>query len=309
MNPLDDLLTAAGRVPDVSPDGLRNGRAALNAARGASTAEAERKPMSWRSGMRAKALIGTAVAAAGAAAAATVIAMPSSSPAGSSAKAPVVPTMAPAPATLTAATVLDQAAQAAGSQPGWPNARYWYSEDQYLCGGQLYTDRDWLSRYGSGVLEKTGPRNNADSLCTEDLFTVPLPYDSTFGPYTWSQLYTLPTDPAELARKLMADFPSSNQEPVFQDVMILLTDTPAPPAVREALFKVAAGIPGVKVTGHYTDALGRTGTALELDWFTTVVDPANGLVLDQTTYDNNRPSTVMYVTEGPATSEPKPVKP
>ena len=310
MNRLDDLLTRAGRVPDTSPDGLRNGRAALNAALGASAAGAERKRMSWRGGLRAKALIGTAVAAAGAAAAVTMIAMPSSSPAGSaglSAKAPVAPTMAPAPATLTAATVLDQAAQAAGSQPGWPNARYWYSEDQYRCGGQLYTDKDWLSRDGQGVVEKTGPKNGG-AQCSGDLFTAPILGDDTFGPYTWSQLFTLPTNPAKLEPKLAADFQDTSQGALFQDVMILLTDTPAPPAVREALFKVAAGIPGVKVTGNYTDSLGRTGTALEFELVTTVVDPANGLVLDQS-WVQPSPSTVMYVTEGPAASEPKLAKP
>jgi hypothetical protein len=57
----------------------------------------------------------------------------------------------------------------------------------------------------------------------------------------------------------------------------------------------------VKVTGHYTDSLGRTGTALQLGQVTIVVDPADGLVLDET----NGPSTVMFVAQGPATSEPK----
>jgi hypothetical protein len=245
MNPLDDLLTAAGPVPDISPDGLRNGRAALHAALGqglgASAAEADRKPASRLSGLRAKALVGTAVAAAAAAAATAVIALPSS-PGATAPMAPVAPTMASAPDTLTAATVLDQAARAAGSQPGWPNARYWYVEDQYVCGGQLYTDKTWLSRYGSGVVEKTGPKNGG-SPCSDDLFTAPESGIgvNTFGPYTWSQLYTLPTDPAKLGPKLMADSQDTvYQHPVtaaqwerqgdsFQYVMMnLLTDTPAP---------------------------------------------------------------------------------
>jgi hypothetical protein len=325
MNPLDDLLEAARPVPDISPDGLSNGRAALNAALSAglaaSAAGAGRKPGSWLSGLRAKALIGTAAVAAGAAAAATVIAMPSSSPAGSSAKpavtapgAPVARTMPSAPATLTAATVLDQAAQAAGSQRGWPNARYWYSEAKYTCGGQLYTDKTWIYRYGKGVVEKTGPRTGG-SLCTADLGRWPLFPAYDFGPYTWSQLYALPTDPAKLEPKLMADshntiyqHPASaaqwtSQQESFQYVMGQLTDTPAPPALREALFKVAATIYGVKVRGHYTDSLGRTGTALQLGRWTMVVDPASGLILDEN--PDTGPSTVMFITEGPATSEPK----
>lgn len=293
MNSLDDLLTAARPVPDISPDGLRNGRSALDAALstgvGASAAEAGRKPGSWLSGVRARVLIGAAVATAGATAAAVaVIAMPSVS-------------KAPAASTMTAATVLDQVAQAAGTQPGWPDARYWHIEDQYTCGGQLYTDKVWLSRHGNGVVEKTGPENGG-SQCSEDLFTAPILGDSKFGPYTWSQLYTLPTDPTKLKQKLIADFPGvADPRTIFEDVEILLTDTPAPPAVREALFKVDASIPGVKVMGHYTDSLRRTGTALRLGHVTMVVDPANGVVLDET----DSGYTTMFVIQGPATSEPK----
>ncbi|HEY6479011.1 MAG TPA: CU044_5270 family protein, partial [Streptosporangiaceae bacterium] len=231
------------------------------------------------------------------AAAATVIAMPSSPagrPAGPAVTVPSAPVMA-------SAVVLNQAAQAAGSQPGWPNAQYWYSEDKYPCGGQLYTDRVWLSRHGNGVVEKTGPKDIRDSSCGADLFTAPIIDSGTFGPYTWSQLYRLPTDPAELKPKLIADFPSPDQQSLFEDAEILLVDTPAPPAVRAALFQVEASIPGVRVTGHYTDSLGRTGTVLRLGRSTMVVDPASGAVLDET----DSGSTVMYVTQGPATSEPK----
>jgi hypothetical protein len=297
MNPLDDVLTAARPVPDISPDGLRSGRAALDAAVAtglrAPAAEARRKP---GGGLRARVLIGTAVATAGAAAAATVIAMPSS-PAGRH----TGPAATPSGPVMASAVVLNQAAQAAGSQPGWPNAQYWYSEVKYPCGGQLYTSRVWLSRHGNGVVEKTGPTDIRDSSCGADLFTAPIIDSGRFGPYTWSQLQRLPTDPAKLKPKLMADFPSPDQPSLFEDVEILLVGTPAPPTVRAALFKVEASIPGVTVTGHYTDALGRTGTVLNLGRSTMVVDPASGVVLDET----DSGSTVMYVTQGPAASEPK----
>jgi len=69
-------------------------------------------------------------------------------------------------------------------------------------------------------------------------------------PYTWSQLYTLPTDPAKLKPKLIADFGQGGGPTHFEDVEFVLDDTPAPPAVREALFKVDASIPGVKVIGR-----------------------------------------------------------
>jgi hypothetical protein len=252
-------------------------------------------------GTRGKALIGAAVAAVGAAAAATVIAMPSS-PAVTVSMAPAVPTMMPAPATLTAAAVLDQAAQAAGSQPGWPNAQYWYTEAQYWCGGRLYTAKAWLPRHGNGVLEKTGP-NNGPAVCNGNV-TVPISGKYIFGLYTWSQLYALPTDPAKLKPKLIADFGQGSGQALFEDVEDLLTDTPAPPALLEALFKIDASIPGVKVVGDYTDSLGRTGTAIQLGRVTMVVDPANGVVLDETNYG----TAVTFVTQGPATTEPKPTR-
>jgi hypothetical protein len=206
-----------------------------------------------------------------------------------------------APTTLTAAAVLDQAAQAAGQRAGWPNAQYWYSEDQYVCGGQLYTDKNWLWRHGNGVVEKTGPRNNTDSVCSSDLFTAPINDSYMFGPYTWSQLYTLPTDPATLKPKLIADFGQGGGPTLFEDVEFVLVDTPAPPEVRAALLKVDASIPGVRVVGRFTDPLGRTGIALQLGRSTIVVDPGSGAVIDET----ESGSTVMYVTQGPATSEPK----
>jgi hypothetical protein len=250
---------------------------------------------SWLSGVPGKAVIATAVAAAGTAAAAAVITMPSS-------PAVRTPTMAAAPPTLTAATVLDRAAQAAGSQHGWPNAKYWYTETQYWCAGQLYTAKAWLSRRGNGVLEKTGPRNGP-YLCNGNI-TVPLNASNIFGPYTWSQLYTLPTDPAKLKPKLIAAFGQGSRQALFEGVESLLTQTPAPPALLEALFKIDAGIPGVKVKGYYTDWLGRTGTALQLGPTMMVVDPANGEVLDET--NDGTPST--YVTQGPATTEPRPAR-
>jgi hypothetical protein len=247
-------------------------------------------------GVRAMALVGAAVAAAGTAAAVVITMAWTASPAG-------WPTahMAKAPATVTAAAVLDRAAQAAGAQASWPDAQYWYFEQEYTCGGQVYTAKIWISRHGNGVLEKTGPENNTDSICSSDLFTAPINDSNMFGPYTWSQLYTLPTNPATLKAKLMADFGQGGGPTLFADVEMVLEDSPAPPAVRSALFKVAASIPGIKVIGDYTDPLGRTGTALQIGPYGFVVDPVSGAVLDET----DRGGATTIVTQGPAASEPK----
>jgi hypothetical protein len=93
----------------------------------------------------------------------------------------------------------------------------------------------------------------------------------------------------------------------------LLRESPAPPALREALYEVAAGIPGVKLVGNYQDALGRTGTAVERDSETLVIDPSNGQLLAEIQGDPTRGiscgngcveygAAYTYESEGPATS-------
>ena len=64
----------------------------------------------------------------------------------------------------------------------------------------------------------------------------------------------------------------------------LLRESPAPPALRQALYDVAARIPDASITGEVTDALGRAGTRIERAnlWGTDayVVDPVNGVILE-----------------------------
>jgi hypothetical protein len=73
----------------------------------------------------------------------------------------------------------------------------------------------------------------------------------------------------------------------FVEVGDLLRESPAPPALREALYEVAANIPGVVVKGHYTDALGRTGIAVERNGEALVIDPGNGQLLADIEGDPN----------------------
>src|SRR5262249_58453862 len=81
---------------------------------------------------------------------------------------------------------------------------------------------------------------------------------------TWDELYALPTDPGQLTATLQADIKGAGPDPqseLFTIVGDLLRESPAPPALRKALFDVAAGIPGVHLTGKDTAELGRTGTS------------------------------------------------
>jgi hypothetical protein len=78
-------------------------------------------------------------------------------------------------------------------------------------------------------------------------------------------LSTLPTDPAKLAemissRKIEGGPPGPGED--FTQVGDLLRESDASPELRAALFKVAAGIPGVKLLGTVTDPDGRSGIAI-----------------------------------------------
>jgi hypothetical protein len=211
--------------------------------------------------------------------------------------------------------VLRDAGKVAGEQPGgWPNAAYWSVTSVYERDSKTYHRDIWISHHGNSVLEDDGVFGNMtpDNLGTYSSFPVG---DSSL---TWDQLYALPTDPAKLEPVLRSDIegagPGATAE-LFTVVGDLLRESPAPPALREAPYEVAAGIPGVKLLGHYKDALGRTGTAVQRDGETLVIDPQDGRLLadidgDPTTGKScgngcmEYGATYAYVSEGPAASAP-----
>jgi hypothetical protein len=383
MNHLDELLASTGRVPGLTPDGLLNARAAVDAATAEASPErnaAQRQPGAhasrkaanhWWGGLPGKAIIGVAGAAA-AAAAATVIVIPSSSPhpgasplAGSSSgttvkakpsksieasgTAPVTYKISSATTDVTAALVLQQAASQLVD--GWPNAPYWHTVQQFaspMCPGQISVSDVWMDRSGNGVgvTTTTGPKSSNPMCGTitgkEKVYPITngtdVSSDVSIGQkgYTWSQLAALPTDPAKLWPIVKADeqlpftadpgFLKSGQSDLFESIWNVLTSEPLSPALRKALYKVSAEIPGVTVAGTYADSLGRTGTALHIGLFTMVVDTSNGQILamiqgppavppgcvraTDTTNPHNVKcmvsdgSTTVYISAGPATSEP-----
>jgi hypothetical protein len=80
------------------------------------------------------------------------------------------------------------------------------------------------------------------------------------GPTT--DLANLPTDPTALAqdissRKVEGGPPGAAED--FTQIGDLLRETAAPPALRSALYQVAAQLPGVEVLGTVTDHSGRHG--------------------------------------------------
>jgi len=307
MNSLNELLSSTAGVDDITPVALHNGRVAFDLALAdlakseSSAPEPHQRPAQRPHRRKRTLFIGASVAAVAAVAAATTAIVLS----GNSPNAGI---------SLMAATVLRNAGKAAGAQQGgWPNAAYWHTTSVYETGGKIYHRDIWIAHHGNSVLEDDGVFGNmTPNNLGSDVFDV-----GGTG-LTWDQLYALPTDPAKLEPVLQSDIKGAGPNPtaeLYTVVGDLLRESPAPPALREALYEIAAGIPGVKLVGHYKDALGRTGTAVERDGETLVIDPANGELLADI---SGNPKTgiscgggceeygaaYMFVSGGPATSAP-----
>ena len=324
MNALDDLLSSTARVADITPAALDNNRAALESAianlsqaRSPAPRPLHRPAQRPRTSKRGMFIAASVAAAAAVVAATTVSVLPghpgTGHPSGSQA-AGGGGAGSNVGINLTAAIVLRNAGKAAGEQQGgWPNAAYWSVTSVYKRDGKTYHRDIWISHHGNSVLEDDGVFGN---MTPDNLGPNVFPVGATN--LTWEQLYALPTDPAKLEPVLRSDIKGAGPNPtaeLYTVVGDLLRESPAPPALREALYEVAAGIPGVKLVGHYKDALGRTGTAVERDGETLVFDPATGQLLADI---QGNPATAiscgggceeygaayLYVTEEPATSAP-----
>jgi hypothetical protein len=271
MTSLDHLLADAGRVDDISTTSLAQGRAMLDEAVASPARHSPRRT--------------ARLAAIAAAVAATVVTIPLLAGTGDGPSA--------------SAAVLRQAGAAAGSQPGgWPDAAYWHVASSYVREGKTYRRDIWIAHRGHSVLRDDGLPGQAGLLPVGNTF----PAGGTS--LSWDQLYALPTEAGALRSVLRSDIKGAGPDPtteLFVAVGDLLRESPAPPALRQALYDVAAGIHGVRVTGHVTDAAGRTGTALTYGDETYVIDPGNGQLLAGT-----EPGwSATYLSQGPADSAPR----
>jgi hypothetical protein len=323
MNALDELLSSTARVDDITPAALHNNRAGLESAianlsqAGSSAPRPLHRPAQRPRTSKRGMFIAASVAAAAAVVAATTVSVLSGHSDGghpSGSQAAGDGTSSNVGINLTAAIALRDAGKAAGAQQdGWPNAAYWEVTSVYERGGKTYHRTIWISHHGNGVLEDNGvPGIKMPTSLGPALFPVGA------ANLTWDDLYALPTDPAKLEPVLRSDIKGAGPNPtaeLYTVVGDLLRESPAPPALREALYEVAANIPGVKLLGHYKDALGRTGTAVERDGETLVIDPANGQLLADIQGDPTKGVpcgngcveygvAMTYVSEGPATSAP-----
>lgn len=105
------------------------------------------------------------------------------------------------------------------------------------------------------------------------------------GGFYWVETQRLPREPGRLLAEIrsgsVARVPSSDED-VFLIVGELLSQGDAPSGVREALFEVAARLPGTIDLGSVSDPLGREGVGVAIDGVRRtqlVFDPATANLL------------------------------
>jgi hypothetical protein len=278
---LDELLTDTAIVDDLAPATACDGRALLDAAVAQQAQSARASLLGSRGTRRRRLRIATVMSAAAAAVVITpIVALGNGQPS----------------ASASAATLLREAGRAAAAQPGgWPDASYWHSVSTYLRDGSTHRRDIWIGHHAPSVLRDSG--------YVPAVVSVSGSFPAGSVALTWDQLYALPTDPDTLAATLRADIHgagSSDDAELFVMVGDLLRESPAPPELRQALYEVAAGIPGVRSTGQITDSQGRTGTGIERDGQRYIIDTSTGQLLDET--QDGWQST--YLSQGPADSAP-----
>lgn len=280
---LDTLLRDTASVPDPTPHALTTGRSELDAA----TMISARRVVAVRRMKRRGLGLGAVLAAAASVVLvvgpaldlgdSTPTANPTVDPAKTQpAASPTVDQgKSTAPVTLNVSLVLFQAGAAAGAQPGgWPDAAYWHTISSYHQGtGPTLRRESWMGHKAIGVIKD--PRVSSD--------VIPLEV-GVFGGFSWDQLYALPTESRALESKLRATSLNGGRDDnseLFSIVGSLLAESPAPPALRKALWEIAARVPGVTLLGAVKDSAGRSGVEIRRGDEGYILDPQDGRLLEQ----------------------------
>lgn len=206
-----------------------------------------------------------------------------------------------APQLQSVAQILDRAASASGTLPDTSDARFWRGESLQQQGtAPAETRTIWYGHRERGLV-------------VDPYGSTPIPratFSLAAGTVTWDELLALPTGTARLRDLLFRDagaLPDPGWR-VAKAVAELLAESPAPPALRRALWQVLSEVPGAVSEGTATDALGRSGerlvfTAAGRGRMELLVDPAEGRLLESFVTPS-RPGTDPYratfVEQGPA---------
>lgn len=195
------------------------------------------------------------------------------------------------PAALTAAIALRQAASAAAGRPAG-HGRFFVSESEYITPADGQDDPAlrtiWIGNGATGRLVQGG---HGPAVITPGI---------SFGrrTLTWAQLQSLPTAPGPLLADIARVSGNMGQPLVnaeFDNVVGLLFESPSPPALRSALYGVAARLPGVTLVSNSRDLIGRTAAEVYLPpgfpgngGEALFFDPSSSAVLGVASLDGSR---------------------
>lgn len=225
-----------------------------------------------------------------------------------------------------ASQIVDAAATAAGQGPDeLGNAPYWKVVSEYAQTGNEDPEQNsagkrtiWQGITGPSVLSDTF----GGGFAVDAGETLELPRSAlTVGgrTYTWREINAGALGPDQIHDLLTegeVGIPAKEGRPphewyFFKQAGELLSDTPAAPGVREAIWKELATLTGVTTTGKVADATGRQGWNLTLaikghGSQRFIVDPTTGAILQAEIESHGSTYRVTYIEAGPSETAPTP---
>ncbi|MBP2389605.1 CU044_5270 family protein [Aeromicrobium fastidiosum] len=314
---LDDLLVATRDVVPAGAPALARGRDDMLAAARDDVMNRARVVRS-----RKRRRVFSAVAAVTVAAVVVGVTSPSEDRAPQPAAAPATPVVE---AEFTnAAQIVEAAATSAGREPAeLGDAPYWKVVSEYAQSGSDRPDENsegrrtiWKGVDGPSVLRDTF----GEDVALEDVRPLKLPQATLTvrgRTYTWREVNAGALDEQRIHELLTDDEEgvpdkegrAPHEWYFFKQAGELLSDTPASPAVRRAIWNEMATLTGVTTTGKVTDAIGRTGwdlTIRDKDYGSQrfVVDPSTGAILQSETVGRGVTYRQTYLEAGPAETVP-----
>lgn len=312
---LDDVLTATREVAAPEPATIDRGQeAAMTAFHQDLAARARIARRKLRRGV----LSGVAVLAA-----AAVIAAVAANPDPDTRPIPDV-IAAPKPQVVdvqyaNASQIVNAAADASGrTGTVLGDAPYWKVMSEYQQKGGRNVDENSTGRrtIWQGI---DRPSVLADSQFGDEIVALPKSTLQVGGrSYTWREINDGALSSEQIRGLLTAGEMGTGDKPgraphewyFFKQAGELLTETPASPAIRKAIWKELASVSGATTSGKVVDATGREGwnlTYAAKGYGTQrfIVDPESGAILQGETEMRGTTYRVTYLSAGPATSAPK----
>lgn len=223
-----------------------------------------------------------------------------------------------------ASQVVDAAAASAGREPAeLGDAPYWKVVSEYAQSGSKRSDENiegkrtvWQGIDGPSILRDTF----GEDVALEDVRPLKVPQATlTVGgrTYTWREVNAGALDQQQI-HDLLTEGEQGVPEKAgraphewyfFKQAGELLGDTPASPAVRQAIWEEMSTLTGITTSGKVTDALGRDGWDLTMsaDGYGSqrfVVDPSTGALLQWETAGRGVTYRQTYLAAGPAETVP-----